>query len=556
MNTSDEPDFRWSGPADPDTASEVRRAVQGWAARTGLPAELADALTLASYEAIANAVEHAYAGGEPGLLSVRIGRDEDDVVAVVSDHGTWRAPRAESLRGRGLALMEAMAKEMTVTRTDGGTTVELRWTTTLESGAALPAELPATLVMPTAQQAEPGEEDVENRLHGIEALTDPALARIDTDAMTQEMLSRLCEVLTVDTATVLLYDRAAEHLLATASVGIEEEVRQGVRVPYGYGFVGTIAATRLPLIVDHVDPTTVLNPLLWKAGLHALLGVPMMAGGELMGVLHVGSRERRPFTEHDISMVELAAERLALAIQAQVARAEHAAANALQRSLMPGQLPVVPGYDFATRYVPSATLGVGGDWYDVFSLPGNRIGIVIGDVSGHGLAAAVVMGRLRSALRAYALDNDAPSEVLDKLDRKAHHFEAGAMATVAYGVIDLDAHQLQFCLAGHLPPVIAAPGRTSAFADAPADPPIGFNLRGRRRREHLVDLPPGGLVCFYTDGLIERSGQPIDRGLEVLPRIVSPDRAEAVCAMLMARFVGADSLADDVAVLIAHRVES
>jgi putative methionine-R-sulfoxide reductase with GAF domain len=282
-----------------------------------------------------------------------------------------------------------------------------------------------------AELATPGDEKPEERLRGVESITDAALALLDVETMSQEMLARIRELLGVDTATVLQYDVAAEQLLATAATGIEEEVRQGVRIPFGRGFAGTIAARRQPMFVDHVDETTVLNPLLWETGLRTLLGVPMLAGGRLIGVLHVGSREQRSFTEHDVKLLQLAADRLAFATQAQTPRAERAAAAVLQRSLVPGKLPVVPGFDFAARYVPSATFGVGGDWYDVFPLPGNRVGVVIGDVSGHGLASAVVMGRLRSALRAYALDNDSPSVVLDKLDRKANHFEAGAMATVA-----------------------------------------------------------------------------------------------------------------------------
>ncbi len=546
-----DPVFRWDGPAEPGAASEVRRAIQGWGARAGLPAELTEEVTLASYEAMANAVEHAYAGTEPGPMSVRISHDAHDVIVVVADKGRWRSPDGppgvDQLRGRGLVLMEGLAREPTITSTEAGTTVELRW--------PVPSDRHDRRI-PVAQAIEPGGADVEDRLRGMEAITDPALTRLDADTMTQEMLIRVRGLLGVDTATILLYDVASEFLLATASVGIEEEVRQGVRIPFGHGFAGTVAAKQRPLVVDHVDATTVLNPLLWEAGLQTLLGVPMMANGRVMGVLHVGSCSPRTFTEHDISLLELAADRLALTTRAQVSHAEHAAANALQRSLLPPRLPSVPGFDFAARYVPSATLGVGGDWYDVFPLPGNRIGIVIGDVSGHGLASAVVMGRLRSALRAYALDNDSPNVVLDKLDRKAHHFEAGAMATVAYGIVDLVRHRLRFCLAGHLPPVLAVPGQPSVFVDAAPDPPIGFNLRARQRRCHTVELAAGALVCFYTDGLIERRGQPIDQGMNALLRIVSPGKADAVCTTLMARFVGAESLSDDVAVLVAHRADA
>ena len=547
---ADDGDFHWDGPADRDIAGEVRRTIRGWGARAGLPADLVAELTLASYEAMANAVEHAYADGPAGPLSVRISRDETSLVVVVADQGRWRSASEDELRGRGLMLMKGMADEVKVARTESGTTIEMRW--------PIPADPPRPVPsgqLPFAESIQPGGEDAEDRLRGMAAITDSALAMLDTEAMTLEMLHRVRELLDVDTATMLVHDMASGNLLATASVGIEEEVRQGIQVPYGHGFAGTIAATRKPLVVDHVDATTVVNPLLWEAGLRTLLGVPMVAGGRTIGVLHVGSRSQRSFTEHDISLLELGADRLALATQAQVSHAEHAAANALQRSLLPSRLPAVPGFDFAARYVPSATSGVGGDWYDVFSLPGNRIGIVIGDVSGHGLASAVVMGRLRSALRAYALDNDSPGTVLDKLDRKAHHFEAGVMATVAYGIVDLDAHQLRFCLAGHLPPVVAVPGEAAEFVAAAPDPPIGFDLRTRRRNTHTIDLPEGALVCFYTDGLIERRGRPIDQGLQALLRIVSANLSETMCATLMARFVGTESLPDDVAVLIVHRAE-
>ncbi|HJP79000.1 MAG TPA: SpoIIE family protein phosphatase [Pseudonocardiaceae bacterium] len=555
---SDEPDFRWEGPAETDTVSEVRRAIQGWGARAALPADLIAAVTLASYEAMANAVEHAYPEGHPGVLSVQVRRQADQIAVIVSDQGRWRPGDGTDARGRGLLLMEGLAKELRLGRTDSGTTVEMRWPLTLDSPGAVLAGDAMTTGVPAGAvpDVQPRSDDPRDRLRGIQAITDTALAALDADAMTQEILTRVRDLLGVDTATVLVYDAASEHLLATASVGLEQEVRQGVRVPYGRGFAGTVAASRHPQIVEHVDPTTVLNPLLWEAGLRILLGVPIMAGRVTLGVLHVGSRGQRRFTDDDVSLLQLAADRLALAMQAQVAHAEHVAATALQRSLMPGRLPAVAGFDFAARYVPSATLGVGGDWHDVFALPGNRIGIVIGDVSGHGLASAVVMGRLRSALRAYALDNESPSVVLDKLDRKAHHFEAGTMATVAYGVIDLEQNRLRFCLAGHLPPVLAVPGQASQFLVSTPDPPIGFNLRTRQRRCHSVDLPPGALVCFYTDGLVERPGQPLDDGMDALLRIVAAGGAESMCATLMARFVGVESLPDDVAVLIAHRANT
>ena len=134
-----------------------------------------------------------------------------------------------------------------------------------------------------------------SRLHDIEAVTDAALSRLDEQALLGTLLERVKTVLQADTAAVLLLDRSARQLVATAASGIEEEVRQGVRVPLGAGFAGRIAATREPVILTTVDRTTVRNPLLVDRGIKSMLGVPLFAGGKVIGVLHVGSLDGRLF---------------------------------------------------------------------------------------------------------------------------------------------------------------------------------------------------------------------------------------------------------------------
>jgi sigma-B regulation protein RsbU (phosphoserine phosphatase) len=395
--------------------------------------------------------------------------------------------------------------------------------------------------------------DVADKVRRVEAVTDSAFSLMVPDQSFRELLQRVRDLLEVDTATVLLHDAVAGQLAATAAAGIEEEVLQGVRVPVGEGFAGEVAAQRRPVVIDQVDRTTVVNPLLWEKGLHTMLGVPMLVKDELIGVLHVGSIASRRFSDGDIELLQLVADRLSLAAQAQVSGAERAAASALQRSLMPA-LPIeVAGLEVAGRYVPGAETGVGGDWYDVFELPDRRVGIVMGDVVGHGLPAAVVMGRLRSALRAYALDNEEPDVVLTKLDRKASHFERGAMATVAYALIEPDRQRLRLSLAGHPPPVFAMPGREGKFAEVSADPPVGFGISHSRRRSTVLDLPPGGLACFYTDGLVERRDRSIDVGLERLRDEVRAGPPDEVCAHLMSVLVGARAAEDDVALLLIRR---
>ncbi|HEX8868075.1 MAG TPA: PP2C family protein-serine/threonine phosphatase, partial [Lentzea sp.] len=234
--------------------------------------------------------------------------------------------------------------------------------------------------------------------------------------------------------------------------------------------------------------------------------------------------------------------------------AERAAATLLQESLLPSRLPSPEGWELAARYVAGAESGVGGDWYDVFELPGGRLGVVIGDVVGSGLRAAVVMGRLKSALRAYALEYVDPAQVLSKLDRKASHFEHNTMATVAYAVIDTTTHRMTLAVAGHLPPVLAVPGENARFVSVHIGPPIGFDLGISGRRSADVDVPRGTLMVLYTDGLVERRGQDLDIGLERLREIVTPMGPEAACVRVMAAMVGDRPATDDIAlVAIRHR---
>jgi serine phosphatase RsbU (regulator of sigma subunit) len=393
--------------------------------------------------------------------------------------------------------------------------------------------------------------DLEDRLRDIQAITDAALSRLDDHDLLVELLERTRTILQADTAAALLLDFSSGELIATAAAGLEEEVRQGVRIPVGRGFAGRIAAEHQPVILDHVDHNTVLNPILWSKGIRTLMGVPLIAGGKMIGVLHVGSLTPREFTSEDLRLLQLAADRAATAVQSMMAQDDRAAAAALQRSLLPSALPATDGAQMAVRYVPGEGT-VGGDWYDVFTLPPGQLCVVIGDVTGSGLPAAVIMGRIRSALRAYALDTCDPAEVLCRLDRKMQHFEPGALATVAYAVFDPGLHRARICSAGHYPPVIAAPGQPAQLADVPPGLLIGA-APGAQRRVAAIDITPGTLMCFYTDGLIERRGHPIDHGLALLCQTVTAQPPDAACAAVMAALVGNEPARDDIALLMFRR---
>ena len=153
-----------------------------------------------------------------------------------------------------------------------------------------------------------------DRLRRLQALTDAALAHLELEQLLATLLVRIRELLDVDTCAVLLLDEEADELVARAAVGIEEEVEQRIRIPVGRGFAGRVAAGKQPVILDDVDHADVLNPILRAKGIKSLLGVPLLVGGEVIGVLHVGSLTPRPFTAEDVELLQFAGDRAATAI--------------------------------------------------------------------------------------------------------------------------------------------------------------------------------------------------------------------------------------------------
>ena len=393
-----------------------------------------------------------------------------------------------------------------------------------------------------------------NHLGDLRALSDASLTHLDVDDLLAELLTRVREILDADTAAVLLLDESSGTLIARAARGIEAEVRQGVRVPLGAGFAGRIAATRSAIRLDRVDATTVANPVLWEKQIRVMLGIPLLSGDRLLGVIHVGRLEDRPFTDQDVELLQVVADRVAGVTQARLLAIEQAAAGLLERSLLPSRLPRCEGLEFAARYVPAEERSVGGDWYDLFTLPSGALWIVAGDVAGHGLHAAVVMGRIRSALRAYTLLDLPPQEVLHLVDRKVDHFEIGSIATVACAVMEPPYETMTLSLAGHPPPVIAIPGRPGELAAVEPGPPLGVFAEVDRSATEVV-VPPGAVVAFYTDGLVERRNESLSVGLERLCAAVVPGPAETVARDIMHALVADTVPEDDIALVVIRRTD-
>jgi integral membrane sensor domain MASE1/anti-sigma regulatory factor (Ser/Thr protein kinase) len=237
--------------------------------------------------------------------------------------------------------------------------------------------------------------------------------------------------------------------------------------------------------------------------------------------------------------------------EAKKAEREHRIAETLQRGLLPDRLPDVPGVGLAARYVPAgAEMAVGGDWYDVVELPSGHIGLAIGDVAGHGPRAASTMGQLRMALRAYALEESSPAEVVSRLDRLVSRLLVSEIVTLVYLVLDLNSGMVQFANAGHPPPLVVGPGGQTSFLEDGLGSPLGCDDPGLPA-EASFRLAPGSTLLLFTDGLVEKRGASIDEGLQRLAAVATDcgQDIEAFCEQLLCSMVE-DDTADDVALLV------
>jgi anti-sigma regulatory factor (Ser/Thr protein kinase) len=230
---------------------------------------------------------------------------------------------------------------------------------------------------------------------------------------------------------------------------------------------------------------------------------------------------------------------------------EHRIAETLQRSLLPDRLPDLPGLEVAARYLPAASEAeVGGDWYDVIPIAGGAVGLVMGDVAGKGLAGASMVGRLRSALRAYALEGHDAGRVVERLNRLLWtEAEESQMATMLYVIVDPAASTVRWVNAGHPPPLLIAKGEVG-FLQGDASVPLGV-LPFPTYEEVVSPMDPGDALLLYTDGLVERPGEHLDDGLAQLAARVreAPEDPQAMLDHLLATLVPPAGASDDVALL-------
>jgi serine phosphatase RsbU (regulator of sigma subunit)/anti-sigma regulatory factor (Ser/Thr protein kinase)/CHASE1-domain containing sensor protein len=280
--------------------------------------------------------------------------------------------------------------------------------------------------------------------------------------------------------------------------------------------------------------------------------IPLVSGDQVLGALELMLDGERDFPEDDRAFALAVARQIALALErARLSDAEHQLAVSLQHSLLPQALPDLPGVSLAARYLPSLRrVNLGGDWYDALALPEGRLGIAVGDVVGHGPRAAAVMGQLRSALRAIAMEHDAPAQVVDRLSRFAETIPEALGTTLVYAVFDPETASLRYACAGHPPPLRIAADEDPVFLEGGRSLPLGVGIG--QYTDAVAEVPTGGLVLLYSDGAIEQRGEALDRGLARLREAAANVRgmpADAACSVLLEMLFAGREQEDDVALL-------
>ncbi|MFF9410683.1 SpoIIE family protein phosphatase [Streptomyces anandii] len=298
-------------------------------------------------------------------------------------------------------------------------------------------------------------------------------------------------------------------------------------------------------------------------GIHSLITVPLRARGVVLGMVNFWRSAGSPrYEEEDVAVAEELVARAAVAIDnARRYSREHAMAVTLQRSLLPRDLPEQDALEVASRYLPAQS-GVGGDWFDVIPLSGFRVALVVGDVVGHGLHAAVTMGRLRTAVLNFSSLDLPPDELLGHLDEMVMRLDpptAGADgeaspvtgATCLYAIYDPVGGRCALSRAGHVVPAVVDPAGRVTFPELPLSPPLGVG--GHPFEAGELDLAEGSRLVLFTDGLIEDRRRDIDEGLRLLGSAVAgADRTpEETCRALMETMLP-EHPSDDVALLVAR----
>ena len=413
-------------------------------------------------------------------------------------------------------------------------------------------------------------------------LTEQLSAAALRTARLQQATSMLAEALTVEQVVEVITEvgrtaigalRSAVALLADGSRlrVVNDDLRNAPDSAAGEltlespSVMTKAIATRRPVLVEdpedlrrqfdgelEIDPERVA-----RSDERSWVGLPLLAAGAPLGALRFSFGRPRKITEEERVFLEALAGQCSLAVErAGLYEREHTTAETLQRSLLPDQLPSVPGLVLEAMYRPAKKMEIGGDWYDAFRLADQRLGVAVGDVMGKGLTAAAGMGRVRNALRALALTDPRPAAVLGGLDRLFSATEEDEqVTTVAYLVIDPETGEGVLGNAGHLPALVLETGCAPRFCEVEEGTPLGVPSPRKQRK---FSLRPGSTAVFYSDGLVENRNRGLDKGLEELAAVAARAdedllaRPERLLEYLVERMLAGHEQDDDVTVLVMH----
>ncbi|MFF5362905.1 SpoIIE family protein phosphatase [Streptomyces scabiei] len=295
-----------------------------------------------------------------------------------------------------------------------------------------------------------------------------------------------------------------------------------------------------------------LEPALAGVGPGGLAVLPLPAGGRMAGACLIGWDTPHDFGPEERALLTAAAGLAGQALmRAHAFDAEHELVGMLQRTLLPRRLPQLPGAVAVARYLPTtAGLEVGGDWYDVIPLPDNHVALVIGDVQGHNAGAATLMGQMRTALRAYAVEGHPPDVVVSHANRLLMDMETDLFATCCYVDIDMEEGSAWYVRAGHIPPVVRHPDGSTEISEAEGGPPLGVVMRADFPMSPLR-LAPGTLLALTTDGLVESADIDVEDGLDHLAaELAAADPAHL--GVVADTLLGGANRDDDVALLLVR----
>lgn len=398
-----------------------------------------------------------------------------------------------------------------------------------------------------ARAAQADAEAISSTLTRLQELADATMPSPGDILDRLTLLKRALAVVSTD-AGALLMDRPGGEFEVAAGCGING-LEAGQVISPG-GRVRAALDEGTPAVIDEL-PADAPGPLGPAGGVRSLAVAPLEADGQPIGVLVAAAGVSGRFSPDQAQLLALAAERCARALVTAAAfERERKTSSALQTGLLPQAVPTLRHGEIAVRYLPALDgPAVGGDWYDAIVLPDERLALAVGDVTGHGAEAAVLMGQLRTALRAYALEGRTAGSVVAALNFLALSLGDGAIATLGFVILDPSLATGEYVTAGHPPPVIVS-GDGARALDPTGSVPVGVDPAAPFE-SHPLQLAPGDALCLYSDGLLEDRGVDLrKREAQLAAALGSAAGAEVLCERALAALRPTGAAGDDVALLI------